>query len=116
MLVFDASAIVALFDAYTPVYNVWRTADRGLSALAFPSAAMVEAGRRAAISETAWDPVLWSPSISVLPLGEAAATQLGAWTGSLAMGHTIWESRATGWPVLTCIPEDYGDGVEIFAV
>lgn len=116
MLVFDASAMVALFDAYKPVYNVWRNADRGHAVVAFPAAAMVEAGRQSEISETAWDPVLWSATVSVLPLGEAAATQIGTWSGSLAVRHAIWESRATGWPVLTRVPEQYDDTVPVIAV
>jgi hypothetical protein len=116
MFVLDASAMVALFDSYEPLRELWFRADSGEITLGFPAAAIVEAGERAGISPTAWDPVLWSTSMLVLPLGEAAAKRLGAWTGSHAARHAVWESNATGWPVLTCEPDQYGAGAHLYAV
>ncbi|MEV4517326.1 hypothetical protein AB0K00_51280 [Dactylosporangium sp. NPDC049525] len=116
MFVFDDSALVALFAAYMPVYRLWERADRGQAVVGFPAAAMAAAGHQADVSPTAWDPLLWSVTVSVLPFGEEAAKQVGSWTGSLAAKHVIWESRATGWPVLTCAPEQYGPGVRLLSV
>jgi hypothetical protein len=116
MFVLDASAMVALFDSYEPLRELWFRADSGEIALAFPASAMLEAGDRAGISSTAWDPLLWSTSMLVLPLGEAAAKQLGTRTGSHAARHAVWESNATGWPVLTCEPDQYGAGVHLYSV
>jgi hypothetical protein len=116
MFVLDASAMVALFNSYDPLLDLWFRADNGELALVFPAAAMVEAADRAGISPTAWDPVLWSTSMCVLPLGEAAGKRLGACTGSLAARQAVWESVATGWPVLTREPELYGAGSHVYAV
>lgn len=116
MFVLDASAIVAMFDAYEPLMNLWFRADRGDFPLAFPAAAIVEADDQAGIRPTAWEPVLWSPSMKVLPLDEAAATTVSAWSGSLAVRQAIWESEATGWPVLTCDPGQYAAEAYVLAV
>lgn len=116
MFVLDASAIVALFNAYEPVLDLWFRADSGEIVLAFPAVAMMEAGELAGIGSTAWDPVLWAPSLRVLPLGETAAKHLGAWIGSFATRHAVWESEATGWPVLTREPHRYGAGTHVYAV
>ncbi|MDG6100641.1 hypothetical protein Daura_03145 [Dactylosporangium aurantiacum] len=116
MFVLDASAIVALFDSYDPVLELWSHADCDELLLAFPVAAMIEAGERAEISATAWDPLLWSTSMRVLPIGEVAAKHLGTQIGSLAARHAVWESAATGWPVLTCEPDLYGAGVHVHAI
>jgi hypothetical protein len=116
MLVFDESAMVALFAGYRPIYRIWEAADRGRAVVAFPTAAMAEAGCQADLSQTAWDPLLWSSAVHVLPLGEAAAKQIGSWPGALAAKHVVWESRATGWPVLTCAPDRYGPDVSLISV
>ncbi|MEV0134738.1 hypothetical protein AB0H83_40545 [Dactylosporangium sp. NPDC050688] len=116
MFVLDASAIVALFDAYDPLLELWSRADCGEMPLGFPVGAMIEASERAGIRSTAWDPLLWSTSMLVLPLGEAAAKQLGVQTGSLAARHAVWESAATGWPVLTREPDLYGAGAHLHTV
>ena len=116
MFVLDASAMVALFDSYDPLLELWFRADRGELCLAFPAMAMVEAGERADIGRTAWDPLLWSASMKVLPLGEVAAKELGAWSGSLATRQAVWESEGTGWPVLTRDPRQYAADAHIFAL
>ncbi len=118
MIVFDESALVALFSGYLPIYRLWASADRGHVVVAFPAAAMAEAGRQAEVSESAWDALLWSATVKVLPLGQAAATRIGSWSGSgsLAARHTVWESRATGWPVLTCVPDQYGSDVRLVSM
>lgn len=116
MFVFDESALVALFAGYKPVFRVWDSADQGRVVVAFPATAMAEAGRQAEISPTAWDPLVWSVSVRVLPLGESAAKHIGSWTGSLATKHALWESLATGWPLLTCAPDQYGSEVRLIAM
>jgi hypothetical protein len=84
MLVFDESAMVALLAAYKPIYGIWDSADRGHVVVAFPAAALHDASREAEAGRTAWDPLLWSATVHVLPLGESAAKQIGCWAGSLA--------------------------------
>jgi hypothetical protein len=116
MLVFDESAMVALLDGYMPIYRIWASADRGHVVVAFPTAAMIAASHAADVSETAWDSLLWSASVRVRPLDEAAARHIGSWTGSVATRHVVWESRAIGWPVLTCTPDQYGPDVPHISV
>jgi hypothetical protein len=110
VLVFDATALAALFDAYPPVWALWRTADQGLGQVAVPALAIVEAGTAVEAPASAWDPILWSRSITVLPLTERAAVETSAWQGTFGARHARWEARALGCPLITRQPELYVPG------
>lgn len=116
MFVLDATALVALLDAYEPVFALWRRADAEQVALGIPATSIVEAGERAAVSASAWEPLLWSPTITVLPFGEAAAVQLGTWSGTLAARHSMWESTHLGWPILTRDGALYAPGAQVLVI
>ncbi|MER7280473.1 hypothetical protein ABT369_39150 [Dactylosporangium sp. NPDC000244] len=117
MLVFDATALAALFDAYQPVWALWRTADQDLGHVGFPALAIVEAGGEVGAPASAWDSILWSKSVTVLPLSERAAVEISAWSGTFGARHALWEALALDCPLITRRPELYAPGhVEIRAV
>jgi hypothetical protein len=53
VFVLDASALIALFGAYGPVYEMLKAADAGESQLVFPAAAIAEANGYLHASENA---------------------------------------------------------------
>jgi hypothetical protein len=110
VLVFDATALAALFDAYPPVWVLWRRADLDRAALGIPALAIVEAGTEVGAPATAWDSILWSKSINVLPLTERAAVEISAWQGTFGARHALWEARHLDCPLITRQPELYVAG------
>jgi hypothetical protein len=111
VLVFDATALTALFDAHPPVWAWWKRADDGQVTLGFPAAAIVEVGETGEVTPNQWSTLLWPETIEVLPLGESAAVEIGSWTGTLAARQSMWEARALGWTILTRDPRLYHPGV-----
>jgi hypothetical protein len=60
--------------------------------------------------------MLWSPTITVLPLGQAAAVHVGTWSGTLAARHCVWESIQLGWPILTRDGALYAPDVRVLVI
>ncbi|GGM70651.1 hypothetical protein ACFFX1_28790 [Dactylosporangium sucinum] len=116
MFILDASALAALFNSYDPVFQVWLKADRDDLMIGFPAAAMVEASDRIGARPGDWELLLLSAGVVVLPLDQTAAAAIGTWRGSVAACQAVWESRATGWPVLTCDPKQYEPGEHVYPV
>jgi hypothetical protein len=110
VLVFDATALAALFDAYPPVWALWRTADQDLGRIGIPTLTIVEAGTAVDAPAYAWDSILWSHSVKVLPLGERAAVEISAWQGTFGARHALWEARALNCPLITRQPDLYVPG------
>lgn len=110
MFVFDATALAALFDAYPPVWALWRRADRGQTQLGFPVSAIIEAAQQLDAPVSAWDSILWPPTITALPLMERAAVEISTWKGTLAARHALWEARALNCPLVTCQADLYAPG------
>jgi hypothetical protein len=52
--VFDASALIALFTAYRPIFRLFMEAEAGLVQLLFPAAAIGEANTYIQADEAAW--------------------------------------------------------------
>jgi hypothetical protein len=111
VLVFDATALVALFNSHPTVFMLWQRADEGATEIAVPALAIVEAGVVLETSTTAWDRFLWTGAISVLPLGERAAVEIASWSGTFAARHALWEALALDCPLVTQEPELYGPGL-----
>ncbi|MGI5179517.1 hypothetical protein ACQEVZ_24620 [Dactylosporangium sp. CA-152071] len=111
MLVFDATALVGLFNSHPTVFMLWQRADEGATEIVVPALAIVEAGATLKTSTTAWDRFLWMPTITVLPLGERAAVEIAGWSGTFAARHALWEARALDCPLVTQDPDLYGPGL-----
>jgi hypothetical protein len=111
VLVFDATALVALFNSHPTVFMLWQRADEGATEIAVPALAVVEAGSALRTSPTAWDRFLWTDAITVLPLGERAAVEIASWSGTFAARHSLWEARILDCPLVTTEPDLYGPGL-----
>jgi hypothetical protein len=114
-LVFDTSAIVAVFDARPTPYEYWQLADNEDAdvVVAFPVGSMLDAAELLRIRASAWDGPLWSPNVHVLPLTESVAKEIGDQAGSLGTRHALFESTHLGWPVLTAEPDRYPQGTSL---
>lgn len=108
MLVFDTTALIALLDSHRSLVEAWQSADRGEISLAFPAAALADAGQARGVLSSAWDVLLWPSRVLVTPLSGPIATEIGEWTGSLAVRHVLWESRHLDWPIVTRNRRLYG--------
>ncbi len=105
-LIFDASALVALFRGHAGLYDLLDQAVSGQAAVGIPAVCICEAEAvlRAA---TGWDAILITPRVRSIPLDENAAIEIGAWPGSLAVRHAVREARTIEATVVTTSPEAY---------
>jgi hypothetical protein len=86
--VFDPTALVLLFAAHQPVFEVFQVAGR----VAFPAAAIGEANIQIQATEGDWDAVLLSPQVDVLDLTASGALAASAGP-TLGMGHAMCEAE-----------------------
>jgi hypothetical protein len=100
LYVFDASALIALFHAYGPVFRLFMEADAGLTQLVFPAAAIGEANTYIRASESAWAPLLMG-RVEPTPLTEHIAITIGTWPGDLSTRHVVYESHAVDGDIVT---------------
>jgi predicted nucleic acid-binding protein len=108
--VFDTSALIALFDAYDPVYRLRRRADRGVAVVALPAVAVAEATRAVAASAASWEAIVWPRHVDVVPRTEAAAIEIGSWPGEdLAARHALWEAAFLDGLLVTRQPDLYDE-------
>jgi hypothetical protein len=111
VLVFDVTALEALFRSHPPVWTMWRRADTGRLDLGFPAAAIAEAADLLKTTASSWDAVLWPAAITVLPLNERVAVELAEYGGqSLGVRHALWEARAMDCRLVTRDPSLYAPG------
>ena len=115
-LVLDASALVALFDAYDPVYRLWGRADRGEALLIVPAGAVIEANQILKATYNAWSTLLYPRDVVTTALSTQVAIEIGPWSGSVASRHVVYEAHAAGGIIVTRTPEEYDSTVAILAV
>jgi hypothetical protein len=104
--VFDASALMALFRAYRPVFRLFMEADAGRVQLVFPAAAIGEANTYVHATEGEWEPLLMGRAEST-PLTEHIAITVGTWPGDLATRHVVYEAQAVRGDIVTREPGRY---------
>jgi hypothetical protein len=105
--VFDASALMALFRAYRPVFRLFMEADAGRAQLIFPAAAIGEANTYIRATEGEWSSLLMG-RVEVTPLTEHIAITVGDWPGDLATRHVVYEAQAVRGDIVTREPGRYG--------
>src|SRR5256885_15885170 len=98
--VFDASALIALFRAFKPAFDLFMEADAGRTQLVFPAAAIGEANTYIRASESAWAPILMG-RVESMPLTEHIAITVGTWPGDLPTRHVAYEAYAVRGPIVT---------------
>jgi hypothetical protein len=106
----DASALIALFDAYDPIYRLWHRADQGTRLLIVPAGAIADANGALKASHDAWSAVLAPRDVVATALSEHVAIEIGPWPGSLNARHSIYEARAARAIVVTRSPGEYEVG------
>jgi hypothetical protein len=104
-LVFDHTALIALFRGYPAVYHYWERADAGELRIILPAAAVAEANRMLRAPWSAWEAVLFPnpdvpEAVAVSPLDEHTAVEAGL-QGDAATGHVTYEARLVRGVVVT---------------
>jgi hypothetical protein len=110
VLVFDATAIEALFHGHDVLYRLFVRADEGKTTIVFPALAVVEAGTALGASAASWEMYLWVPNVEIVPLGEAAAVEISTWQGTFAARQSLWEAQRINCPLITCDAGLYAPG------
>lgn len=115
-LILDTSALVALFDAYDPVYRLWGRADRGEALLIVPAGAIIEANQQLKASHNAWSVLFFPRDVIPTALTAQVAIDIGPWSGSIAQRHVVYEAKTVEGIIVTRNPGDYDKTVAILAV
>lgn len=105
-LVFDHTAIIALFKAHRSAIGHYLRADAGQVSIVLPAAAVAEANRTIHSVWKTWEAVLYPEKVTVAPLDEHSALEAGL-LGEIAIGHAVYEARAVRGLVVTADPDPY---------
>ncbi len=100
--VLDTSAIIALHEAYPPVFDMLTAAGVGRYNMILPAAALAEANTQVKASFDAWEPVLLTPGLEVNSLASHIAIEICDMPGDVATRHTVYEARAARGVIITC--------------
>jgi len=107
-IVFDDTAMVALFDAHPYVLEVYHISEVTGRHLLFPATAVLAANFRTAASADAWEAILLGPHVVPLDLTAAGAiTASSAGGGDPTVAHCIAEATAAQAAILTNQPDVY---------
>ena len=106
-IVFDDSALIALFDAHPYVADVWHQCELTGRIAIFPAAAVQVANTVLGARHSAWAALLFPP-VEVVELGSWSAVEAGLVPGTdFASSHRIVEAEAAGAAILTRRPDTY---------
>jgi predicted nucleic acid-binding protein len=104
--VFDASALVALFNGHPEAFRLVQRADSGDQTVLFPAAAIAEAGARLRARPSAWEVLQLGPS-AFTSLTAEIAVDVSDWPGDVATRHALWEALAVRGRLVTAEPDRY---------
>ncbi len=105
-VVFDASALVALFAAHDDLLLLLRMAEWGRITACLPTTCIAHA-QETVLAPTGWEFLFAATNVRTVPLGETTAVEIGMWAGPLAARHAVHEARSMDTEVVTCSPGDY---------
>lgn len=100
-LIFDDTALTALFDAHQRVYRLWQRAHTDHLSVLIPAGAVFTANARLQASDEAWAAVLGAPPVTVLDLSPARALAAAVYSWDVAVGHTSVEARDVDATIVT---------------
>lgn len=106
-LIFDASALVALFNGHERVSALWWAAENASAPVVLPATAIAVANRKLGASDNAWTSILLGENVHALTLSVAAALGASRELGELDVAHTSYEALATGGTIVTGNPDGY---------
>lgn len=116
-VVYDDTAMVALFHDESQAFPLWRRAERGQRLLIFPVVAMAEATANLSATESDWRVFLDVANVHDAELTASVAIIIGSQPGTLATRQVIHEARAFQAPILTGDPHRYsGTGVPVIVL
>jgi hypothetical protein len=107
LYLFDASALIALFEGHPAVIKLMERAWTGQIIVGFPAVAVAIANVSVGVEYEQWREWLREPGTVDLPLTVHAAADLAAWPGALDARHCVYEARATNGAVVTRTPSEY---------
>lgn len=110
-LVFDSSALIALFEANDLAYRIWTRADQGKRLLIVPAGAVLEANQTLKATDNAWSVLLYPRDVIPTTLSPAVAIEIGPWSGTIGQRHATYEAITVGGIVVTRNPDGYGPEV-----
>jgi hypothetical protein len=105
--VLDTSALVALFDGHSELDALLDQAYAGQWNLILPAACVAEASTQLGTRESAWDVLLLTSGVTVMPLDQSTALAVAHWPGSLSARHAVYEANRTRAVVVTTDPGQY---------
>ncbi|MFC0006282.1 PIN domain-containing protein [Micromonospora siamensis] len=105
--VLDISALLALHKGHPQVFHLLTRADAGEVTVVIPATVLAEANFTMQYTESEWEAILLIAGITVTPLSQHIAVEVGGWRGDLATRHTVHEARAVRGVVVTCDPGGY---------
>jgi hypothetical protein len=105
--VLDPTAIVALFGGNSLINRLVNAAERGQAALIMPATAVADAESEVRAGTSGWEAVLLTGGVSVLPLSQHTAIEIGQWPGELSTRQAVHEARALQTSVVTAEPGRY---------
>jgi hypothetical protein len=110
-VVFDATALVELFNSHPVAMKYWLDAENGLLSVVFPATAIAEANASLKATFNEWQSLLWEDVISVAPLNESSAVEAGLQhRHDMATSHVTLEAQQIRGVVLTSVPANYAGG------
>lgn len=113
-LLFDASALIALFEVHPRVYRAWDAAPKQGRAVLLPSTAIAVANHQLNATDNAWEPILHDDRVLVLDLTATTALGTSRYPGGLAVAHASFEAAATGAVIVTATPSMYPNELDTY--
>jgi hypothetical protein len=108
--IFDASAIVALFQGHPEAGDFLAQAERGELPLTLPAVAIADANATIRGNFNTWEAVFLTPNVHAAELSEFTAIEIGTWPGGLQARQAMFEARETQGVVVTQNPDLYPPG------
>lgn len=100
-LLFDDTALLALFDAHQPVYRLWLDAEADGTLILIPAGCVAAANVRLRTADEAWDAVLGADHVTALDLTPSRALAASAYSWDVAVGHASVEARDVDATIVT---------------
>lgn len=116
VLVFDATAIVALLDSHPTILDMVERADKGWLSILVPACAVGEAVTEASASPTALDVLAFIGGVIPLDLTVQTAASFAGIPGDLATQQVIHTASTYFGDVVTNAPDLYPEGTVPLAV
>lgn len=106
-ILFDDTALIALFDWNPQVKRTWEHAEAEDIPVLYPAAAIHQANLRVRATDGAWAVLLDRPNGKVLALTREVALAASRHSDDLALGQSIVEASLAGAIVVTARPLEY---------